>query len=420
MPGSKSETNRALLLAALAEGTSTISGGLVADDTTSMVEGLRLLGAGINVAEEGAGGRSWLVSGTGGRLTGGVEIDAGLAGTTLRFLVAAATLASAPIVVTGPPALRRRPVAPFLAALRGLGALVEGTRDAEGVERVPVRSGGRAGHRLGGQVTLDASQSSQFASAVLLVAPYFDEPLELTVSGLSAGGFVTLTCELMARFGAQVEQEEDRYVVLAPRPYRAAELAVAPDASAASHLFVLAMATGGSVTVERLALAASQPDLAVLGLLAQFGGTVTEEGDGAVTVAGPRRLSPVDADLSAMPDQLPNAAVLAALAPGRSRLSGLQVTRHHETDRISAMAAELLRCGVALDEKESELLVAGGTARGGARFSAHGDHRIAMALTALAASLGECAIEGADAVAKTYPGFFTDAASLGLAVSAEG
>lgn len=419
VPGSKSETNRALVAAALAKGTSTITCGLVADDTDSMVGGLALLGAEITVQSDEACGRTWSVTGTGGAISGQVEIDAGLAGTTLRFLVAAAVLASGEVTVTGPPGLRRRPVAPFLSALRAAGAEVEGTPDEGGIERVPVHVGARTGRRLGGAVALDASQSSQFASAVLLAAPYFDDPLELSVTGLSAAGYVALTCEVMARFGVTVERIDGRFVVPPLQPYRGSVLAVAPDASAASHLFVLAMATRGAVTVERLLEASSQPDFAVLGLLEAFGAAVRRDSDGAVTVLAPDELSPIDVDLAEMPDQLPNAAVLAAVAPGTSRLSGLSVTRFHETDRLAAMASELTKCGVAVEERRDGLVVRGGGAAAGAAFSSHGDHRLAMALTALGAAVGECTLEGAEAVTKTYPGFFADATALGLAVGPE-
>ncbi len=410
MPGSKSLTNRALVAAALGEGTSRVTGALAGDDAEAMVGGLTALG--VEITPRGPG--AFDVTGSAGRV--GLRpavVDARLAGTALRFLTAVAALGGGGITVTGEEALRRRPVGALLEALRACGAEVSGSGPAGDLAPVAV---GRRRRPLGGPVAVDASASSQFVTALLLVAPLFEEPLALEARGLSASGFVELTTELMERFGVEVDHEPggSRWRVPARTPYRARDYAVPPDASAASHLFTLGLATGGTVTVEGLSSARLQPDFSVLGIFERLGAEVDEHGDGAVTVAAPSHLVPVEVDLGAMPDQLPNVAVLAALAEGTSRIGGVGITRFHETDRMAAVAVELGKAGVACELSADEVVVHGGSPRGGATFASHGDHRMAMALAALAAAAGGCRIEEAAAVTKTYRDFWAAAAALGL------
>jgi 3-phosphoshikimate 1-carboxyvinyltransferase len=412
VPGSKSATNRALVIAGLANGLSRISNGLVGDDADSMVGGLRLLGVDIVEEAGGAAGR-WLVTGHGGDLAPGpVVIDANLAGTTLRFLTAVAVLGRGGITVTGRGGLLRRPVGPLIQALRDCGADLQGSGELG--EHAPILVGRRA-RPLGGKVGIDASQSSQFVTAMLLVAPCFDEDLVLEHHGLGARGFVELTIEQMTAHGAQVGTRDDVVRVRAGIGYQPGDEHVPPDASSASHLFTLALAAGGSVRVSELARAASQPDYAVLGVLEAFGARVARHDDQSVSVSAPERLSPVEVDLSSMPDQLPNVAVLAALAGGRSIIRGVGVTRFHETDRIAAVIAELAKVGVHAESDDDQVVVQGGTARGGGEFWAYDDHRMAMALAALGAALGDCSLTGAESVSKTYRDFWSDAAGIGLA-----
>lgn len=402
------------MIAGLASGRTRISNGLVGDDADSMISGLRALGADIvEEAPPGAGGE-WSVAGTGGALSAGpVVIDANLAGTTLRFLTAVAVLGSGGIELTGGPPLRRRPAGPLLDGLRACGASLRGSGDAG--DRAPIFVDTRE-HPLGGRVKLDSSQSSQFATALLLVAPYFDHDLVLEHHGAGAWGFIDLTVELMVRHGGAVEAAEGSFRVSAGATYDPADERVPPDASAASHLFTLAIATGGEVTVDDLKRASGQPDWSVLSVFEEFGAQVSLSPgpDGSVTVAGPTHLRPVDTDLSEMPDQLPNIATLAALARGTSRIRGVGVTRFHETDRMAAVAEELARTGVQTELGHDEVIVHGGKASGGATFSSYHDHRMAMAMTALAAAVGDSHVDGADCVSKTYRAFWSDAAKLGL------
>ena len=427
-PASKSVTNRALLCAALAAGTSHLAGAAASDDAEAMAAALAELGAGVDVgrvggrAGPGPGGsgaappRPWTVAGTGGRLASPDRpLDARLSGTTMRFLAAAATLTPAGATVTGRPPLLRRPVGPLVAALRALGAEIA---DAGG-GRPPVTAAG--GGLEGGRARVDAAASSQFASAVLLVAPYARRPVTLTAERLGAAAYVDLTAAVMQIFGAGVEPAAAPTGPglaawrVEPGPYRAADLTVEYDASAAAHLFALAAATGGRVTVTNAAPGTLQPDAALPGLLATMGATVTRDGD-ALTVSGPEALAPVDADLAAMPDQVTTVAAVAALAHGRSRLRGVGVARGHETDRLAALAAELAKLGVAVTERPDGLEVAGKgpEALRPARLATWGDHRMAMALAAVAARVPGVVLEDPACVAKTYPGFWRDLAAAGL------
>ncbi len=415
VPGSKSVTNRAILICGLAVGTSEVTQGLASGDATSMANGLATLGATVSDGSRSRTRGRWRIEGNGGRLPSGpLVVDAELAGTTLRFLTAVGALGSGDILLTGRAPLLKRPIGPLLEALRCLGAEVSGS--GRRGDEAPVSIGKRL-RRLGGVIGVDASQSSQFVTALLLAAPYFDDDLVLHHRGLGARGFVTLTAEMMLRHGARVDLGNDIVRVAGGTGYLSGDEVVPPDASAAAHLFTLAVASGGSVRVVGLRAAWRQPDFAFLDVLERVGAGVDRWADGSVTVSAPERLKPIDVDLTEMPDQLPNTAVLAALANGRSRIRGAGITRFHESDRIAAVVEELAKANVSVEVGDTDVVIAGGHARGPAAFCAHGDHRVAMALAALSASVGSSTIEGADAVGKTYGEFWVDASTIGLDAS---
>jgi 3-phosphoshikimate 1-carboxyvinyltransferase len=401
-PASKSVTNRALVCAALADGGSRLVGPLVSDDAAAMRAAVGALGATV----EDSGG-AWLVAGTGGRpRSPDAPLDARLSGTTMRFLAAVATLTPVGATVTGQAGLLARPVGPLTGALRALGARVA---DAGGHPPVTAAGGGLAG----GQVTVAAARSSQFASAVLLVAPFARAQVRLAAEGLGAPGYVELTAEVMRWFGVGVERAGAACWVVRPGRYQGRTLEVEYDASAAAHLYAVAAATGGEVTVTNAAPGSRQPDAGLPEVLARMGARVRRAAS-ALTVAGPDVLAPVDADLAAMPDQVTTVAALAALAPGTSRIAGVAVARGHETDRLAALAAELAKLGVGVEQRPGGLVVHGGRATGPARVATHGDHRLAMAFAAVAARVPGVTIEDPGCVAKTYPGFWRDLAAAGL------
>lgn len=402
-PASKSVTNRLLLLAALAEGTSTLHGPLESDDSRAMLDAVRSLGAQVR---QDAG--AWTVQGTAGRpRTPARPLHAGLSGTTMRFLPGVATLAPDGAVVTGEPPLLRRPVGDLVDTLRQLG----GRLDADdGYPPVRVAGGGLDG----GDATVDVTRSSQFASGVLLVAPYARSDVRLRLRGEAAVDYVALTAEVMREWGAEVDRPApDTFVVTAGRGYSGRAMDVEYDASTACHLFAIAMATGGAVTVTNVPVATSQPDAALLGWFERMGGTVIRDG-ASVTVSGPEALAPVQADLSSTPDQVTTMAALAALADGVSELSGVAVARTHETDRLAALRTELSKLGVRVDESHSALRIHGGRVTGPAVLDTYDDHRLAMAFAALAARVGGVRIAEPWCVTKTYPRFWGDLRDMGV------
>ncbi len=402
VPASKSMTNRLLAIAALAEGEAVLRDPLDSDDAEAMREAVAALGAEVAV-EPGC----WRVAGRAGRLTApAAPIDARLSGTTMRFVTAMATLADGPVVVTGAAPLRRRPIAPLVSALGELGGDVA---CADGYPPTESRGGGLRG----GTTTVDVRQSSQFASAVLLVAPFAAAHVEVRLRGPAADGYIDLTVAALADAGARIAEGPPRTWQVRPGGLRAPDVRVEHDASAACHLHALAAASGGAVTVTNAAPGARQPDAGFVEVLAAMGCEVSRDGD-ALTVRGPDRLAAIDVDLAAMPDQVTSLAALCALAEGTSTIRGVGVARTHETDRLAALAGELGKLGVAVEEAPERLRITGGTARGPATLDTHDDHRLAMAFAALGAALPGVAIADPGCVAKTYPRFWDDIAGLGL------
>lgn len=402
-PASKSLTNRVLLAAALAEGTSRIRSPLVSEDAAAMVGAVRALGATVTMA-----GEALVISGTGGRVSAPPDaVDCRLSGTTMRFVLGVAALCERDVTLTGGPPLLRRPIGPLSDALRSLGARVT---DAEGFP--PVTAGGGLD---GGVVEIDVSGSSQYASAVLLAAPYARRDTTVVASGEAADAYIAMTVDMMRRWGAVVSEDSDRrWVVTAGRGYQAREEQVEYDASAAAHLYALAVATGGAVTVTNATAGTLQPDAGITRVLERMGALVSCEGS-AVRVEGPDRPLPITVDLAAMPDQVTTVAALAALAEGTSQITGAGVTRGHETDRLSALATELRKVGAEVDEAPDGLRITGPATVQGAVLDTYDDHRLAMAFAAVAASMG-ATIRDARCVAKTYPDFWQDAAAAGLQV----
>ena len=404
-PASKSLTNRALVVAALADGTSRLSQPLHSLDVDAMCRAVTALGGRVSDGSDG----DLVVEGTGGRVRAvHAQVDAGLSGTTLRFAVAAGAVGAEPLTLTGEPSLLRRPVGPLVEALRQLGATVI---DQEGFAPVTVR-----GPLLGGDVIVDVSGSSQYLSAILMAAPYAGRDVTATGVGVAADAYIQMTVDLMRRWGADIESPQPgTWHVRSGGGYLSRTEPIEYDASAAAHLYALAAASGGTVSVTNVATGTLQPDAGIVDVLAAMGCAV-DRSDQTVTVTGPDRLTAVDVDLSAMPDQLPTLAVLAALADGTSRLSGAAVTRGHETDRIAAMATELAKLGVEISETPDGLIIRGGGARGPAKLATYDDHRLAMSFAALSLAVPELVIADPGCVAKTYPGFWDALEAAGAVV----
>lgn len=402
VPSSKSYTNRALLLAALAEGESRIRRTLHSDDTRRMKAALSAFGVEV-VEEEG----DFRVFGSGGRLRSPREpVHCGLSGTTIRFLTAFAALTDGETVLTGHPPLLKRPLAPLTEALESLGVSVRYLGE-RGYPPLAI-----TGPLRGGVTEIDASKSSQFLTALLLAAPYANEPVTLEVTGLASRPYIEMTLASMQGFGVRVEREgEDRYT-LAPQTYRAQAYEVEYDASSAAHLLALAATTGGRVTLENASPHTLQADARFSDYLAVMGCRIEREGS-RLTVIGPERLKPIKQDLSDSPDMTTPLAVLCAYAEGESHLHNVELVRGHETDRLTATATELKKMGVEVTEERDGLRIRGGSPHG-ARIATYHDHRMAMSFASAGLRTPGTIIEDPGCVTKTYPGFWDDLARAGV------
>lgn len=396
VPGSKSIANRALVCAALASGTSTLFGVPAGDDTAAMVSGLASLGVRITLD-----GTCAAVHGTGGRLAPGDHLVAArLAGTTSRFLTAVGALAPGTVTVDGDPPLRARPMAPLHDALAALGAEV---RPLERQGHLPVRVG-RGGLR-GGTVALPGDVSSQYVTALMLIAPLLERGLtiELT-SPLVSRPYVAITAAVMAEFGARGIAVGEHAVRVEPGGYSAGELTVEPDASSASYPLAAAAICGGRVSVPGLGTESLQGDARFAGLLAMMGCSVTVDA-GATTVsrdpAGTLRgIEAVDmADLS---DLVPTLAVVAAFATSPTRITGVGFIRQKESDRLGDLVAELTALGADAEEEDDGMVIRPAELHGG-RVGTHHDHRLAMALSLVGLVVPGVVVEDPAVVSKSWP-----------------
>ncbi|MYB77137.1 MAG: 3-phosphoshikimate 1-carboxyvinyltransferase [Chloroflexi bacterium] len=399
LPGSKSYTNRALIIAALADGTSTLRQALFSDDTAYMAEALRHLGIPVR-ADETA--KTFTVEGKGGKIPADrAELFVGLSGTSARFLTALAALGHGRYCVDGVARMRERPMQPLFESIRQLGGAI---RPLHKDGCLPIEI---AGHGLrGGTAQMAGDQSSQYFSALLMAAPYMSEGLDLAVIGdLIHGQYVTMTMKSMADFGVVATAEEERRFRVAPgQHYSARTYDVEPDASAASYFFAAAALTGGTVRVENLGADSAQGDLEFVDVLADMGCAV-EKSAAHVRVSGPGKLRGVDIDMRAFSDTFMTLAALAPFAEGPTVIRGIAHTRLQETDRVSATAQELRKLGVSVAESHDSLRIEPGPMRG-ATIDPHDDHRIAMSFALIGLRLPGVAISNPECVAKTFPDFF--------------
>jgi 3-phosphoshikimate 1-carboxyvinyltransferase len=392
IPGSKSVTNRALILAAIATAPTTLHGPLRSRDTTLMVAGLRALGVTIDDGSE-----HWVI--TPGRLAGPATIDVGNAGTVMRFLLPVAALADGDVHFDGDPRARERPLKPVVEGLRSLGTSITSANGG-----LPLTVHGR-GWLMGGSVTLDASLSSQFVTALLLAGPRFASGIEVRHDGdrLPSGLHIAMTVEMLRAAGAIVEHAETYSWRVEPGPLRVGTLRIEPDLSNAASFLAAAMVTAGSVTVPDWPVRTSQAGDVLRHLLERLGGHV-ELSQRGLTVTGPAVITGIDVDLGDVGELTPVIAAICAFADGPSNLRGIAHLRHHETDRLAALSREITALGGDVEDSDDGLIVRPQPLHGGL-FSTYDDHRLATAAAVLGLRVPGIEVEDITATAKTLPGF---------------
>jgi 3-phosphoshikimate 1-carboxyvinyltransferase len=407
VPGSKSITNRALLLATMADGSSTISGVGLNDDTRRMAAPLRTLGFELAVDEAAA---RIVVKGRGGAIPArGAELDTGGAGTAMRFLLGFLTLGRGRFRLDGNQRMRERPIGPLLETLVALGVSVRAERD-NGCAPVLIEIG--EGGVRGGAARIDAAVSSQFVSALLMPAPLWPRGLELMVTGDAARPFITMTLGLMERWGASAAIRGSEIVVPGGQQYAAQkDFEVEPDASSASYFAAAAALVGGSVVLDGLSADSVQGDIGFMKLLERMGARVEWREDGVKVSGSGKNLTGVDVAMDEMPDVVPTLAAIAPFCSSPTRIRGVSFIRHHESDRLRALATELQRLGASVHEYEDGMLIQPSRV-GAAAVETYDDHRIAMAFAVAGLKTSGIRIRNPGCVSKTYPDFFRDLARL--------
>jgi 3-phosphoshikimate 1-carboxyvinyltransferase len=393
IPGSKSLTNRALVLAALADGPSRLERPLRARDTELMIDALRTLGLTVDDADP-----VWTV--TPGPFRGGV-VDTGLAGTVMRFVPPVAALADAAVTFDGDDRARDRPMWTLIEALRQAGVTV----DDAGRGRLPFTVRG-SGSVAGGKVEIDASVSSQFVSALLLAGARYDKGIEIVHTGdrgIVSAPHIEMTVAQLRQAGVEVGQPTPTSWLVAPGPITARDLVVEPDLSNAAPFLAAAVATGGTVTVPGWPASTTQPGDALRSLLADMGGEVELDG-GDLTVRGTGSISPMDADLRDVTELVTVLAALAALADGPSTLSGLAHMRGHETDRLTALRTEINRLGGEVTQTADALHIVPKPLHGDV-WRAYADHRMATAGAVLGLVVDGVQVDDIATTSKTLPDF---------------
>ncbi len=416
LPGSKSLTNRALLIAALAEGITTLTNALFSDDSHYFAGALQTLGFGVSLDPENSG---MAVAGLGGHIPAQhAELFIGNAGTAARFLAAFLTLGHGDYLLDGEARMRERPIGDLANALNQLGASIEPantpyelrhTHFAHICPPLEIQANGLPG----GRTKIAGNISSQFLSALLMVAPYAQSPVEIEVTTeLNSKPYVDMTLSIMHDFGIIVEREGyNLFRVLPARYSPVSNYLIESDASAASYFFAAPAICGGTVRVENISRRSVQGDIAFLDVLVQMGCIVTEM-DHGILVTGPTELHGLDVDMRDIPDTAQTLAAIAPFASTPTRIRGIASARVKETDRIHATCTELSRLGVRVDEHEDGMRIYPCDDFRPATIQTYNDHRMAMAFSLIGLRAPGITIENPGCVSKTFPNFFNILESL--------
>jgi 3-phosphoshikimate 1-carboxyvinyltransferase len=398
VPGSKSLTNRALLIAALANGTTRLTNALFSDDSQYFAGALKTLGFGVQLDEANS---EMTVTGLGGRIPSGkAELFIGNAGTAARFLSAFLTLGNGEYVLDGEPRMRERPIGDLIDALHQLGVELEATNNCP-----PVQISAKG--LVGGKTKIAGNISSQFLSALLLVAPYSKSPVEIEVTTeLNSKPYVDMTIAIMQEFGVQVEREGHKRFIIKPASFfPLPSYSIESDASAASYFFAAPAICGGTVCVENISRNSKQGDIAFLDILGQMGCMVKEDNN-SIEVTGTSSLKGIDVDMRDIPDTAQTLAAIAPFASSPTRIRGIASARVKETDRVHATCTELVRFGVRVEEHEDGMTIYPCDEIRPATIQTYNDHRMAMAFSLIGLRVDGVTIENPSCVSKTFPNFF--------------
>jgi 3-phosphoshikimate 1-carboxyvinyltransferase len=388
VPGSKSLTNRALLIAALADGTTRITNALFSDDSRYFANALKTLGFNVRLDEVNS---EMTITGLGGRIPSGkAEIFIGNAGTAARFLSAFLTLGNGEYVLDGEPRMRERPIGDLIDALHQLGVELEGTNHCPPVQIF-------AKGLLGGKTKIAGNISSQFLSALLMVAPYAISPIEIEVTTeLNSKPYVDMTIAMMQDFGVKIERQGYEHFAIRPSSYFSLpSCSIESDASAASYFFAAPAICGGTVRVENISRNSKQGDIAFLDILGQMG-CIIRENNNAIEVTSTSSLKGIDVDMRDIPDTAQTLAAIAPFASSPTRIRGIASARVKETDRV----------GVSVEEHEDGMTIYPCDKIQPATIQTHKDHRMAMAFSLIGLRMEGVTIENPACVSKTFPKFF--------------
>ncbi|GAB4454299.1 MAG: 3-phosphoshikimate 1-carboxyvinyltransferase [Anaerolineales bacterium] len=408
VPGSKSLTNRALLIAALASGQTRITNALFSDDSRYFANALQTLGFDVRLDEAAS---TMTVTGLGGKIPAPkAELYIGNAGTAARFLTAFLTLGHGEYILDGDARMRERPIGDLVEALTQLGARLNplSRRERDGVREICPPLKILADGLPGGKTQIAGDISSQFLSALLMVAPYAQSPVEIELTtSLNSKPYVDMTLAVMRDFGIEVQRNGCQSFAIPLANYQSptANYPIESDASAASYFFAAPAICGGTVRVENISRRSKQGDIAFLDVLAQMGCTVTETDD-CLLITGHSPLHGVDVDLRDIPDTAQTLAAIAPFADSPTRIRGIASARLKETDRIHATCAELARLGVRVEEHQDGMTIYPCRTFKPANIQTYNDHRMAMAFSLIGLRVDGISIENPSCVSKTFPNFF--------------
>jgi len=400
VPGSKSYTQRALIIAALAQGQSVLENPLIAEDTGYVKEALQALGAEIRADKEDI-----VVSGINGHPKNpGREIYLGNNGTAMRLLTAVAALGKGSFTLIGSPRLLQRPIQPLLDALTCMGADARSKLN-NGNPPVIVHAHGLHG----GTITLTDIESSQYISALLICAPYAERDTLIELRGeIPSLPYVEVTLDVMKQFGVEVNKQTSRgYVVKSGQGYRGGRYCIEGDCSSASYFFLAAALCKGKVRVQHINPRTLQGDIEILPIMERLGCTVIRGEDWVEVEGGELAAGEYTFDMGAMPDMVPTLAVLAAVRPGRTIITNCAHLRLKESNRLKALATELSKTGVRVEETGDGLIIEGDSPHG-AVIATYNDHRIAMSFAALGLAIPGIKIQEENCVDKSFPGFWAE------------